>query len=909
MILKQWHRNEDIDMMTKTSTPTDTDKSLPPGSALIRQRIDHMRSQLGETGVDENLLRFRRMLETLAGGDTPAPWSEFKERLEVETTGFVLTAHPTFSLSSEARDYAKAVLTGDPDAPEPSRLHPDQAPTLEEELTQSEAAATNIRRAVRRLYRTAIDVAAERYPDDWQELVPGFCTIASWVGFDLDGRTDIGWETSLEFRYVAALKGLDQLDELASDIEASSDSLRTLNAGLECLRSCFELGASTLADVTARTGLARLNSLAMEKRDEKENAIRAINDALADLMASDLPLETKKSVALLRAAWQSMGLSLNHIHFRLNAVQLHNAIRSEIKLDRAPDESASRRHYLSEITALLDRVKPVNVHYGTLAREGTTAKRLFMLAAQFEKHFDRHTPIRLLVAESDTPFTLLTALYYARLFGVEDHVEISPLFETSSGLARGDRVISELLDNPHFLKYLRDQGRFCVQLGFSDSGRYIGQPAGTLAIERFKLRLVQLWIARGLGDVQLVFFDTHGESIGRGAHPGSLRQRFLYTHSPKVRAEIKGLFVPHKHEVSFQGGDGYLWFQTADDTLAALVDFLEVRHAPHTETPVEVEDELYARSDWSLDFFLTLKEYQDKLVADPGYIGLIDSFGPGLLFPTGSRAVVRQGGSGKISKLESVTQLRAIPHNAILQQLGYLANVVAGAGTAISRSPEGFEEVLENSPRLQLIMTLIGEASARSDIRTLAAYVDLINPDAWLAYADRESDELCRNGALRLSRILETAFDHEAISSLLRDIQRDEVKYRCFAERFAPSGSEALKSDIGKLHEVRIARIRRLYLLAMQIPLFSSRSDISLDNLIERLLRLDVPETLTQLQKIFPTSSEPDDDEEFGEDSDYVANTGGYADLHQEIFEPIRATYEEILDYSARIALTIGAVG
>jgi len=136
-------------------------------------------------------------------------------------------------------------------------------------------------------------------------------------------------------------------------------------------------------------------------------------------------------------------------------------------------------------------------------------------------------------------------------------VEISPLFENAVGLKRGERVIAELLDNPDFLDYVKKQDRFCVQLGFSDSGRYIGQPAATLAIERFKLQLVQLWRERGLEDVQLLFFDTHGESIGRGAHPASLTDRFLYTHSAKTRHELGGLKAPHKHEVSFQGGEGF----------------------------------------------------------------------------------------------------------------------------------------------------------------------------------------------------------------------------------------------------------------------------------------------------------------------------------------------------------------
>ena len=35
--------------------------------------------------------------------------------------------------------------------------------------------------------------ARDRFPDRWTELAPGPVLLATWVGFDTDGRTDIGW--------------------------------------------------------------------------------------------------------------------------------------------------------------------------------------------------------------------------------------------------------------------------------------------------------------------------------------------------------------------------------------------------------------------------------------------------------------------------------------------------------------------------------------------------------------------------------------------------------------------------------------------------------------------------------------------------------------------------------------------
>ena len=154
--------------------------------------------------------------------------------------------------------------------------------------------------------------------------------------------------------------------------------------------------------------------------------------------------------------------------------------------------------------------------------ERASAKRLLMTVAQIVKFIDAETPIRFLIAETTTGFTLLTALYYARMFGVEDRIEISPLFETEDAFERGERVIEEALKSPHYRAYLGRQGRLAVQFGFSDSGRFIGQMAATFRIQRLRLRIARLLEQYGLSQLEVILFNTHGESIGRGGHPSTL---------------------------------------------------------------------------------------------------------------------------------------------------------------------------------------------------------------------------------------------------------------------------------------------------------------------------------------------------------------------------------------------------
>ena len=160
---------------------------------------------------------------------------------------------------------------------------------------------------------------------------------------------------------------------------------------------------------------------------------------------------------------------------RLNAAQLHNAVRLRLGLDDPPADRSRRRALLAAIDdGAGRRVSRMPVDFGALIAEQSSALRLMMMVAQIAKHVDRHTPIRFLIAETESGYTLLAALWLARLCGCERHVEISPLFETADALEGGARVLEEALRSPHYRAYLRGIGRLCLQFGYSDSGRYLG---------------------------------------------------------------------------------------------------------------------------------------------------------------------------------------------------------------------------------------------------------------------------------------------------------------------------------------------------------------------------------------------------------------------------------------------------
>jgi phosphoenolpyruvate carboxylase len=334
---------------------------------------------------------------------------------------------------------------------------------------------------------------------------------------------------------------------------------------------------------------------------------------------------------------------------------------------------------LSAINIALDEVKPEAVNFGTLMAEQASAARLMMTVAQMVKHIDAASPVRFLIAETETGYTLLTALYFAKLFGIEDRIEISPLFETAEALSQGGRIIEEALRSPHYRAYLRKTGKLCVQFGYSDSGRYVGQIAATYLIERLRLKLCEAMVKHGLRDVEIVLFDTHGESIGRGAHPGSLQDRLAYLSPAAGRRAFDTAGIAYREESAFQGGDGYLLFGTPALASAVILRIAEFALAK-TE---EGDDPIYQDPDFAADFFATIRSSMEELVEDPGYAAMLGTFGPALIDRTGSRPAARQSdSSGGPALISHPRELRAIPNNAILQQLGWCANTLQGVGTA-----------------------------------------------------------------------------------------------------------------------------------------------------------------------------------------------------------------------------------
>ena len=83
-------------------------------------------------------------------------------------------------------------------------------------------------------------------------------------------------------------------------------------------------------------------------------------------------------------------------------------------------------------------------------------------------------------------------LYLSKKLDIDKKIDISPLFETTKALEHGHQVIEQLLSYESFIKYVKERKQLSIQTGFSDAGRFIGQIAANLAIERLQIKIAEI---------------------------------------------------------------------------------------------------------------------------------------------------------------------------------------------------------------------------------------------------------------------------------------------------------------------------------------------------------------------------------------------------------------------------------
>lgn len=849
--------------------------------------------------------------QALADGLERQDFAAFRARWEQPQLHAVFTAHPTFLLTpAQSRAVAEAAsqegAIGDDSCVAPAARKPVTLAFEHDQVMDAMAHGQDARDAITARLLTHAQTC---WPDQWQTFRPLPFRFASWVGYDMDGRTDITWSASIGFRLAEKATRLARYRDQLAAIDPAHPLLAELAPAADY---AADRAADFRGDLTDPAALSLAANRLTAHDPRKLLSLKTFIDAL-EAEAADIGGERAVQLKVLAAGMRADGLGMGWIHFRVNAKQLHNGLRRRLDPDGQLDLSS--KGAIVHLRRAIAGVEPLRANFASLAIESSTAIRQFLAMAQILHHIDADAPIRMLVAECEEPATVLAALYFAKLFGIADKVDVSPLFETETALEHGGRLLDALLQEEEYRAYARARGRVSIQTGFSDAGRFVGQVPASLAIERLQGRLAAAMAANGMKGVAALVFDTHGESMGRGAHPVSLADRLSWPLSPWARGRFAAAGIRLEPEVSFQGGDGYLFFATPELALATLTRIAELR--PNEGDPDAAKDDpFYTRTDLSLDFYRAVRDHQHEHLESRTYARAVTAFGLGLLNSTGSRVSRRQSDINADRDM-SLRQIRAIPHNAILQQLGYPVNVIAGIGSAADGTDPDLNDMLAGSARAAQILRLVRSANALASIKTVAAYGELFNSAYWASRPYRGMEAHLAGPCAALAEYLVKDDRVGTFRRLASRLRVDALKLHQLESALpAPeepadgSNREATRRAIGALQALRLALFQHMFLRVMSIPAFSRANDVSREDVLEMVFTLRVDDALAQLRRAFPTSFPRPSDFALTEPADYPeGGDAGYASIGRDFIEPIDRAYALSLRIGTAIANHFGAHG
>lgn len=327
----------------------------------------------------------------------------------------------------------------------------------------------------------------------------------------------------------------------------------------------------------------------------------------------------------------------------------------------------------------------------------------------------------------------------------------------------------------------------------------------------------------------------------------------------------------------------------------------------------EDADPFYSETELSLDFYRRIRDVQRAFMGSQTYARAITAFGLGLLVETGSRKARRQSDLAA-DRMTSLRQIRAIPHNAVLHQLGYPVNLIAGVGTAAVEDTEGIAELIQASHRGRQIIRMLRAADRLASIKSVAAYGELFNSAFWASRPYRGTERHLEAACLSLADQLTTDDRNSAFRTLTSRLRVDAVKLHRLLELIPNAkptgGREELRRSLGALHSLRLALMQFIFLRAVRIPAFSRANDISRDDVLQMVFSLRIEDALAQLRRAYPISAPSLADYAVDEPADYPDLTGhSYAAIRAELIDPIEEAYNLCLRVSVAIANYFGGHG
>jgi phosphoenolpyruvate carboxylase len=207
-----------------------------------------------------------------------------------------------------------------------------------------------------------------------------------------------------------------------------------------------------------------------------------------------------------------------------------------------------------------------------------------------------------------------------------------------------------------------------------------------------------------------------------------------------------------------------------------------------------------------------------------------------------------------------------------------------------------------------------------TDPLVLRAYVALLDPDTWLACGAAAETPAAQDAHRAVADLCERHDLHEGLERILRVLVRDHMdlaralrQHRRLqrAQGEVPIAVDrATRDNMHLLHAVRLACMLRICQLAVRVPDFSDRYEMTREDVLVHLLHLDVDTGTGLLRKIFPYEEVPVPALDWGETATYADGDGtSYRPEHERLFAPLDRLADRIRRVSAILVHHLGAVG
>jgi phosphoenolpyruvate carboxylase len=385
------------------------------------------------------------------------------------------------------------------------------------------------------------------YPhEDWSDL-PNFLSYASWIGGDRDGNPNVTPQVTLatlqKLRDTARHVYLEEVARLRDHLTQS-----VVEIGFsEALQTSLQTEFPNYVD--DRRYLGEYYRYKMESIWQKlnDNHYPTEYEILEDLRLVQTSLLENQGKSVARGSLQRLILKIRL--FGLHLVPLD--IREDARKHRAALDDLFRHYHitpnyleLSEAQRqilLTDEIRNPRPFFpfkpeADLSENTHLVIETWRMIGEAHQRYGMNVINTFIASMSESPSDILAMLLFASEVGVEDHLDLVPLFETVEDLKNAPDVMQTLYENTVYREHLQKRGN-CQQimLGYSDSGKdggylnsnwnlYVAQQALTEVCQKY--------------EVELELFHGRGGSIGRGGGPTNRAILSQPPHSMQGRIKI-----------------------------------------------------------------------------------------------------------------------------------------------------------------------------------------------------------------------------------------------------------------------------------------------------------------------------------------------------------------------------------